>query len=76
MPEKYKLLWPQNSNIYVYKGWCFTLLLLIIGVIVYEIVALLISDNLTEFLRANAFAVYVITIFLSIYIISWVICHG
>lgn len=59
----------------MYKGWCFTLLLLIIGIIVYEIVALLISDNLTEFLRANGFAVYVITIFLSIYIISWVICH-
>lgn len=52
------------------------MLLLIIGIIVYEIVALVISDNFTEFIRANAFAVYVITIFLSIYIISWVICHG
>lgn len=51
------------------------MLLLIIGIIVYEIVALFISDNLTDFLRANGLAVYVITMFLSIYIISWVICH-
>nr|DAF79706.1 MAG TPA: hypothetical protein [Caudoviricetes sp.] len=52
------------------------MLLLIIGIIVYEIVSILISDNIKDFVQCNAFALYVTVIFLSVYIICWGFSHG
>lgn len=74
--KKYKLLWPQDSNIYVYKGRCALLLLLIIA---YEIFALIISDDITGFVKCNEYALYAVVIFLSflyLYISCWRFSHG
>lgn len=66
----------------MYKGWCASLLLLIIAVfaiIAYEIFALIISDDITGFVRCNEYALYAIVILLSflyLYISCWRFCHG
>ena len=66
----------------MYKGWCPSLLLLIIAVfaiIAYEIFALIISDDITGFVMCNEYALYAIVIFLSflyLYISCWRFCRG
>jgi hypothetical protein len=66
----------------VYKGWCASLLLLIIAVfaiIAYEIFALIISDDITGFVKCNEYALYAVVIFLSflyLYISCWGFSHG
>ena len=66
----------------MYKGRCASLLLLIIAVFViiaYEIFALIISDDITEFAKCNEYALYVVVIFLSflyLYISCWRFSHG
>lgn len=66
----------------MYKGRCATLLLLIIAVfaiIAYEIFALIISDDITGFVRCNEYLLYAVVIFLSflyLYISCWGFCHG
>ena len=64
------------------KGWCASLLLLIIAslllIIAYEIFALIISADITEFVQCNEYALYAIVIFLSflyLYISCWGFCH-
>lgn len=58
------------------------MLLLIIGffvIIAYEVLALIISDDITGFVRRNEYALYAIVIFLSflyLYISCWRFCHG
>lgn len=52
------------------------MLLLIIGLIVYEIVALIVSDDIIEFVKWNGFAFYIVTIFVVFYIVCWGISHG
>nr|DAG65151.1 MAG TPA: hypothetical protein [Caudoviricetes sp.] len=52
------------------------MLLLIIGIICYEIVSILISDNIAEFAQCNAFALYVTVIFLVVYFMCWRFSHG
>jgi hypothetical protein len=65
----------------VYKGWCASLLLLIIAVfaiIAYEIFALIKSDDITGFVRFNEYVLYAVVIFLSflyLYISCWGFCH-
>lgn len=65
----------------MYKGWCASLLLLIIAVfaiIAYEIFALIISDDITAFVRFNEYVLYAVVIFLSflyLYISCWGFCH-
>lgn len=71
-----------DNKLHVYKGWCVALLLLIIGlfvIIAYEVLALIISDDITGFVRCNEYALYAIVIFFSflyLYISCWAICHG
>ena len=66
----------------MYKGRCASLLLLIIVVFViiaYEIFALIISDDITEFAKCNEYALYAVVIFLSflyLYISCWRFSHG
>lgn len=66
----------------MYKGRCALLLLLIIAVfaiIAYEIFALIISDDITGFVKCNEYALYAVVIFLSflyLYISCWRFSHG
>ena len=66
----------------MYKGWCASLLLLIIAVfaiIAYEIIALIISDDIRGFVKCNEYALYAVVIFLSflyLYISCWRFSHG
>ena len=60
----------------MYKGRCITLLLLIVGLIVYEIVAMLVSDSILEFVKWNGFAFYIVTIFVGFYLACWGFSHG
>ena len=65
----------------MHKGWRVALLLLIIGffvIIAYEVLALIISDDITGFVRCNEYALYAIVILLSflyLYISCWGFCH-
>ena len=52
------------------------MLLLIIGLIVYEIVAMLVSNSILEFVKWNGFAVYIVTIFVGFYVMCWGYTHG
>lgn len=52
------------------------MLLLIIGLIVYEIVAMLVSDSILEFVKWNGFAFYNVVIFVGCYLVCWGYSHG
>lgn len=55
------------------------LIIAVFAIIAYEIFALIISDDITGFVRCNEYALYAIVIFLSflyLYISCWWFSHG
>nr|DAK73645.1 MAG TPA: hypothetical protein [Caudoviricetes sp.] len=49
---------------------------MIIALIIYEIVCLIVSDGVLDFVKWNVFAFYIVTIFVGFYIACWGFTHG